>query len=96
MDYLALTVVENNGLQPELRAAVRKVFNWCVDRSLLEISPCVRMKPPTEEADRDRVLSGQELRLVWRAAEKIGSPFGPFVQILMLTAQRRDEVSKAR
>ncbi len=77
-------------------AHVRKFFNWCVDRSILDASPCVRIAAPAEEKSRDRVLSDDELRLVWKAAERVGYPFGPFVQLLILTAQRRDEVAGAR
>jgi len=77
-------------------AHVRKLFNWCIDRSILDASPCVRINPPGAEKSRDRVLSDDELRLVWRAAERIGVPFGQLVQTLMLTAQRRDEVAGMR
>jgi integrase len=42
---------------------------------------------------RDRVLSDDELRLVWKAAEGMGWPFGPMVQLLVLTGQRRSEVA---
>jgi integrase len=77
-------------------AAVRKLFNWSLDRSMIETSPCVRIAPPGEEKSRDRVLSDHELRLVWLAAEKVGWPFGSFVQMLMLTAQRRDEAAGMR
>jgi integrase len=75
-------------------AAVRKFFNWCLDRGLLEHSPCARVKAPTEEVSRDRVLSDDELRWAWLAAETAGAPFGPLVQLLILTAQRRDEVGR--
>jgi integrase len=34
-----------------------------------------------------------ELRSVWTAADVLGFPFGPIVQLLILTAQRRDEVA---
>jgi integrase len=39
------------------------------------------------------VLSDDELRLIWRGADAIGWPFGPMVQTLILTLQRRDEVA---
>lgn len=32
-------------------------------------------------------------RSVWPGAERVGWPFGPFVKLLILTAQRRDEVA---
>src|SRR5262249_28654487 len=38
-----------------------------------------------------RVLSDEELRAVWRAAEKQGGPWGAFLRFLLLTATRRNE-----
>jgi integrase len=77
-------------------AHVRKLFNWLIDRSVLDASPVVRVKAPAPEKSRDRVLIDNELRLIWKAAERVGFPFGPMVQMLMLTAQRRDEVAGMR
>jgi integrase len=42
------------------------------------------------------VLTDDELRTIWHACDKIGWPFGPMVKLLMLTAQRRDEVAEMR
>ena len=73
--------------------ALRKFFNWCVENGKLNDSPCAGMKPPAKAGSRDRVLSNDELRDIWRHAEALGYPFGRIVQLLMLTAQRRTEVS---
>ncbi|KAA2236946.1 tyrosine-type recombinase/integrase [Salinarimonas soli] len=75
-------------------AAVRKMFNWAVDRGIVDASPAVRIQPPTQEVSRDRVLSDDELRLFWRASDSLGFPFGPMFQLLALTGQRRDEVAQ--
>jgi integrase len=77
-------------------AAVRKFFNWCIARDIIAASPCTGVKPPTAERARDRVLSDDELRLVWQAADKLGGSFGPLVKLLALTGQRRDEVAQMR
>jgi integrase len=77
-------------------SAIRKMFNWAVARDIIATSPCAGVKPPSAERSRDRVLSDDELRLVWRAADKIGGPFGALVKLLTLTGQRRDEVARAR
>jgi hypothetical protein len=63
-------------------AAIRKFLNWSIDRGAIEVSPCARVKAPTEEVSRDRVLSDAELRLAWLAADEFGVPFGPIVQLL--------------
>jgi integrase len=77
-------------------AAVRKLFNWCISRDIIAVSPCTGMKPPTAERSRDRVLSDDELVRVLRASQKIGGAFGALVQLLALTGQRRDEVAGMR
>jgi integrase len=77
-------------------AFVRKFYNWLIERSVVEVSPCARVKAPADEPSRDRVLTDDELRWLWRGSEKVGYPYGPFVKLLILTGQRRDEVAKAR
>jgi len=77
---------------------VRKLFNWAIGRGTygLETSPCDRLKPGEligRRMIRTRVLSDLELRLIWQACVRLGYPFGPLVQMLALTAQRRDEVA---
>jgi integrase len=73
-------------------ARLRTLFNWAVEKDHLTASPVVRMKPRVKEHPRDRALSDDEIRWFWQACEEIGQPFGPLFQLLLLTAQRRDEV----
>ena len=75
-------------------SAIRKMFNWAISRDMLAASPCAGVKPPVIERARDRVLSDDELKLIWRAAGKIKGSFGRLVQLLMLTGQRRNEVAE--
>lgn len=75
-------------------AALRKLFAWIVDRGILVASPAAGVKPPSAESSRDRVLSDDELRAIWMAADEMAWPFGRLVQALILTGQRRDEVCK--
>ena len=42
---------------------------------------------------RERVLSLDELRNIWNAAEEIGYPFGPIIKLLILSGQRRSEIA---
>ena len=60
---------------------------------MLSSSPCLGIKKPTPNNARDRVLDIGEMALVWNGAELVGYPFGPIVKLLMLTAQRRNEVA---
>jgi hypothetical protein len=52
-------------------AVLRQLFNWATDRDLIEVSPMPRSAPAPEQA-RDRVLSDEEIHLVWRAFDQIG------------------------
>jgi integrase len=74
--------------------AVRKLFNWAIERDIIAVSPCAGVKPPTPEQARDRTLGDAELANVWRAADRLGGPFGALVKLLMLTGQRREEVAR--
>ena len=75
---------------------VRKLFVWCTEREIIEASPMLGIKRPGKEEERDRVLTNEEIRLIWDACEQIGWPFGPFTRMLLVTAQRRDEVAHMR
>jgi len=72
---------------------LRKFFNWCCERDILEVSPMGKLKAPAASVSRERVLSDTELRWSWLAADEIGWPFGPMVKLLIITAQRREEVA---
>ena len=45
---------------------------------------------------RDRILSDDEIQTLWRGCDAMGWPFGPFVQLLLLTAQRRGELASVK
>jgi integrase len=77
-------------------ATMRKFFNWCVNRGILEVSPLAGISPPTRERSRERVLSDKEIANVLAAAQSTPYPFGPIVLLLFLTAQRREEVGGMR
>jgi integrase len=77
-------------------AAVRKFFNWCIGRGILEVSPCTGVAAPAREQSRHRALSDDELAAVLEAAREIGFPFGSIVEFLALTGQRRDEVGRMK
>lgn len=71
-------------------------YGWAVSRLKLGANPLAGLKAPPKMRARQRALTDAELGTVWRAAEKLGQPFGPFVQVLILTLQRRQEVAAMR
>lgn len=74
--------------------AIRTMMNWCWKRGYIDTSPVPPLAFPSKE--RNRVLSDNELRLVWQRAEGYGYPFGSIVQLLILTGQRRGEITNLR
>ena len=75
---------------------IKTLFRWCVDRDMLAISPCMKVKKPAKHGSRARVLSEAELTTVWKVANGEGYPFGAMVKLLILTGQRRGEVTQMR
>ncbi len=74
-------------------AAISKFFNWCASRDLIEMSPCIGISRPTRRNTRDRVLSDRELAKVWAVIDKMDYPYRNIIQLLILTGQRRGEVT---
>ena len=77
-------------------AAIKKLFAWALDRGLIDVHPIFGLRPPSKEVARDRILTEREVRAFWSAASKMGFPFGPALLLLLLTAQRRGEVTSMR
>ena len=64
------------------RAEVHGLLDGIVERGIVTNSPVEKIKPQGIEAARDRVLSDDEVRLVWRAFHSIGWPFGDIAKLL--------------
>ncbi|GLQ35994.1 integrase [Amylibacter marinus] len=80
--------------QSHAYVAIRTMMNWCVRHGLIDHSVVPPMKQ--NSVQRDRVLSEDELRKVYLRAIETPFPFGPIVQLLLLTGQRRSEVGQFR
>jgi len=74
-------------------AYLRKVMNWHATRSDTFRSPIVRGMARTKPAERarDRILTDDEIRRLWRATEARPEPFASRVRFLLLTGCRRGE-----
>ena len=72
-------------------AYLRKAFHWRQRRDDNFLSPiiCGMERTSTKELARDRVLTDDELRAIWKATEH--GTFGALIRFLLLTAARRDE-----
>ncbi len=73
-------------------ARMRAVLNWAVAEDLVEANMAAGIKRPTREAPVDRILSDAELRAIWDATGGLPYPACEFARLLILSAQRRDDV----
>jgi len=76
-----------------VRSALSAYFTWLAREGYLDANP-VAFTTVAEEKARDRVLSDEELRIIWRALEN--DQFGAIIKILVLTGMRRDEAGGLR
>ena len=75
-------------------ARIAKFFSWLVERRVITANPCSAVRRPDASTPRDRVLSDDEIKWLWRACGQLGEPFGPLLKLLLLTGQRRSEVAE--
>lgn len=76
------------------RASLSALFSWAMGEGLADLNPVLGTNKATEEISRTRVLSDAELVAIWRACGD--DDYGRIVRLLMLTAQRREEIAGMR
>ena len=78
------------------RAYTRKALSWYAERDdqFNVTAAFVRVRPRANQKERarTRVLSDEEIRIIWPVLGHTGT-FGAMVKMLLLTGQRRDEVA---
>jgi len=72
------------------------MLKFAVGRGLIPAHPWAGLAVPEAVEARDRVLSRDEWVAMWEWATANPYPWGPMIQMLMLSAQRIGEVSGAR
>ena len=75
---------------------LQRLFNWATSEDLLSANPMSGLNKPGYEVERERVLTDRELVEVWRGCEAMAWPFGPAIQLLILTGARRSEIGDLR
>jgi integrase len=95
--YFLVDVAETTPVTANrLLAVLGALMNWYqLQRGSGFTSPIVRGMAPTEERARDRILSDDELRVIWHVAGKMGT-FGRIVRMLLLTGARKGEIATMR
>ena len=72
-------------------AVLSKFFAWLVARDALTFSPVTGVERPHKEKIRSRVLTDDELRVLWLACGHEGAS-GEAIRLMTLTGARRGEV----
>jgi integrase len=74
------------------KKSLSALFAWAIDRGYVEANPLSRVKRRSKGGGRERVLSIRELVAVWHGVNE-QDEFGRIVRLLILTLQRRSEIS---
>ncbi len=78
------------------RALISVIFNFAIEREIVEYSPVTGVRRPAAERRRDRVLSEEEIRTLWEALELEHLTISGLFRFLLLTAQRNEETRLTR
>ena len=76
-----------------MRSALSACFQWAMKKGRAESNPVV-LTEQMEEVSRKRFLSDYEIKIVWDSAGD--DDYGSIIRLLILTGQRRDEISEMR
>jgi integrase len=78
-------------------AAVRRMFNFAIERDILEVNPCYAVKAPAKENKRERLLSLKEIKIFWDKLDTAGMTELSKIalKLQLTTAQRKGEVVSA-
>jgi integrase len=90
-----INVDSGNATAGRARAHLNSFFMWCLRRGHVRENIVLQTEEPKANADRERVLSADELRTVWNACD-MNTDFGRIVRLLILTGCRRQEIGSLR
>ncbi len=75
-------------------AVIRKMFNFAISRDIVDATPVAMVRAPAKENQRDRVLSADEIRTLWKGLDTAPMSAGTklVLKLELATAQRKGEV----
>lgn len=78
-------------------AVTRRMFNFAVERDIIDTSPCYLVKAPSKENRRDRSLSENEIKIFWKKLDIAGmtEQVQLALKLQLATAQRKGEIVSA-
>jgi len=84
---------------------IRKMYNWSIERDVVETNPCLNISRPKKEQQRDRVLIADEIKIIWNTLESTDIPDDTIwpgqavryaLQLAFILAVRRSEIALAK
>lgn len=75
---------------------IRTMFAWGVEVAMVPATPVIGVEPPGHEQRRQRTLDAAEIAALWQAWETMAWPFGVLFKLMLLTAQRRNQMANLR
>jgi integrase len=76
-------------------AVIRRVFNFGINRDIVESNPTVLVKAPGKETRRERALNAEEIKQLWERLGNMqgaGSLVRAAIQLILITGQRSGEI----
>lgn len=77
-------------------ALISKIFNFAVEEEVVSVNPAYRVPKAIKEQSRSRVLSEDEIKAVWLALDGQRQRVAAIFRLLLLTGQRKSEVTGMR
>ncbi len=84
-----------NGASHNAFANIKTFLNWCFSRQYLHTNPLQNVNHSHKIKARERVLTDNELHLIWRETLKHGA-FGRICRLLMLSGQRLNQIASLK
>lgn len=90
-----LKKIKTHGAYNHHLVALKVFFNWCIKRRYRDNNPTLGLSKYTRPKKK-RILTDDELVIVWNATFQIETDFGEIVRLLILLGQRRNEIASLR
>jgi integrase len=75
---------------------VRRLYNWAIEEEILVDNPALKLPKPADETARERTLTADELQTLWLVLDGATPVVRGVFRLMLLSAQRRNEVSRMR
>jgi integrase len=80
-------------------ATVRKMFNWALEREVVQVNPAAGVGKPATETPKERALSSDEIKEIWKAIdvnEETPNGVKKAIKMVLLTGCRPGEITAAQ